>query len=262
MPRSNGIFSLIASYFATPGTTIRTEQHNPVLEDIANALTGSLPRDGSAPMLANLPMNNRRITGLAAATASSDAPRLDQVTKYSAFLNSTSALSLAANEFVYASASGTAAKATITPFARGILDDADAATMRVTLGVPSTGVATASANGLMSAADKTKLDNGRFPTAPGAAPVYACRAFGTVNSNGTSGGGANFTCARLAEGRYRVTFQTPAPNADYAISATLLMPSRQYARVAARSATYFDVWAQNPLSDSQDDSFFTFAVFY
>ena len=152
MPDNNGIFTLVPSYFATPGTTIRTEQHNPVLEDIANALTNRLPRDGSAPMLGNLPMNNRRITGLAAAVNAGDAPRLDQVTKYSAFLNSASALSMAANEFIYASASGTAAKATITPFARGILDDADAASVRATIGLQ--------AGSMAAAADQTEWNAG------------------------------------------------------------------------------------------------------
>lgn len=79
MPRSSGIFTLIASYFATPGQTIRTEQHNPVLEDIASALTASVARDGTSPMLGNLPMNGRRITGLGAGVNDDDAVRLDQV---------------------------------------------------------------------------------------------------------------------------------------------------------------------------------------
>lgn len=79
MPRVSGTYSLPPSYRATAGQTIRTSQHNPVLEDIAQALTGSLPRDGSAAMSGNLPMNDRRITNLGAATAASDAVRLDQI---------------------------------------------------------------------------------------------------------------------------------------------------------------------------------------
>lgn len=73
MPRSNGVYNLPAIYAATPGTTIRSEQHNTPLEDIAQALTGSLPRDGSAPMQGNLPMGGRKITGLGAPTAAGDA---------------------------------------------------------------------------------------------------------------------------------------------------------------------------------------------
>jgi len=51
MPRdSNGNYSLASGYKATPGETILASQHNPPLEDLAAAMTGSLPRDGSAPM--------------------------------------------------------------------------------------------------------------------------------------------------------------------------------------------------------------------
>ena len=80
MPRNgSGIFTLVASYFATAGQTIRTEQHNPPLEDIEQALTDSLPRDGSAAMTGNLPMGAHKITNLGAATVGSDAVRLDQL---------------------------------------------------------------------------------------------------------------------------------------------------------------------------------------
>lgn len=80
MPRNgSGIFTLVASYFATAGQTIRTEQHNPPLEDIATALTNSLPRDGQGAMTGNLPMGGRKITNLAAGTAASDAARIDQL---------------------------------------------------------------------------------------------------------------------------------------------------------------------------------------
>lgn len=55
MPRdSSGIYSLPDGYLAIAGETIQPSQHNPPLEDVAQALTGSLPRNGSAPMLAPL----------------------------------------------------------------------------------------------------------------------------------------------------------------------------------------------------------------
>lgn len=66
-------------YFATDGTTIEVSQHNPPLEDIAQALTDSLPRDGSAPMTGNLNAASNKITNLAAATNAADAVRFDQV---------------------------------------------------------------------------------------------------------------------------------------------------------------------------------------
>ena len=79
MPRSGGIYTLPPGYFATDGTTIEVSQHNPPFEDVAQALTDSLPRDGSAPMTGNLAMGSNKITNLAAATNAGDAVRLDQL---------------------------------------------------------------------------------------------------------------------------------------------------------------------------------------
>ena len=148
MPRSGGIFSLIASYFATPGQTIRTEQHNPVLEDIATALTGSVARDGSSPMLGNLPMNGRKITNLGAATLASDVPRFDQVLPSSPYLHAVSGLTLAANQIPYATGAATAATTPLTAFGRSLIDDADAAAGRATLGAQAAGATLTSLEGL------------------------------------------------------------------------------------------------------------------
>ena len=148
MPRAGGIFSLIASYFATPGQTIRTEQHNPVLEDIATALTGSVARDGSSPMLGNLPMNGRKITNLGAATLASDVPRFDQVLPSSPYLNAVSGLTLAANQITYATGAATAATTPLTAFGRSLIDDADAAAGRATLGAQAAGATLTSLEGL------------------------------------------------------------------------------------------------------------------
>lgn len=66
MPRdSNGNYSLPAGYLAVPGTTIQASQHNPPLEDLAAAMTESLPRSGSSPMTAPL----RLVNGTASAPA-------------------------------------------------------------------------------------------------------------------------------------------------------------------------------------------------
>lgn len=62
MPSSNGVYSLPPGYVATTGATILISQHNPVLEDIAAALTARLSRDGTAPMTGGL----KAIAGTAA----------------------------------------------------------------------------------------------------------------------------------------------------------------------------------------------------
>lgn len=135
MPTTGGSFSLVPSYKATSGQTIRTEQHNPPLEDIAVALTERLPRDGSAPMTGNLPMNGQKITNLGAGTAASDALRRDQATLYSAYLSSVAGLALEANTIPYATAAGVAAKTALTAVARTLLAQTTAAEQRTALGV-------------------------------------------------------------------------------------------------------------------------------
>lgn len=135
MPTSSGQYFLPPVYLATPGEVIRANQHNVPLEDIAQGLTDRMMRDGSTPMLADLPMNGYRIRGVAAATAASDVPRYDQVTKASSFLNSVSDLALAANDLIYAVDANTAGKTTLTAFARTLIAGGDAPAMRSTLGL-------------------------------------------------------------------------------------------------------------------------------
>lgn len=74
MPRdSNGNASTDPVYIATPGTTIRAVQHNTPIADIVNMLTGSLARNGTGGMLADLAMGGFKITGLANGTLAQDA---------------------------------------------------------------------------------------------------------------------------------------------------------------------------------------------
>jgi microcystin-dependent protein len=80
MPRGpSGIYTLPPGYEAITGQTIQASQHNPPLEDIASALTGSLPRNGSAPMLGPINMGGSKITSLATGTAAADAVTKDQL---------------------------------------------------------------------------------------------------------------------------------------------------------------------------------------
>jgi hypothetical protein len=134
MPDAGGIFTLVPSYLAVEGETIEVVNHNPPLEDIATALTNRLPRNGAAPMTGNLNAGGNKITNLAAGTAPGDAARLDQVVS-SAFLSSVSALSLLANEMVYASGTNVAAKTAFTAAGRAVVGAADAAAQRAALGL-------------------------------------------------------------------------------------------------------------------------------
>jgi microcystin-dependent protein len=73
-----GLYSLVASYFAQPGTTIRTEQHNPVFEDVGAALSSVLLRDGRAPMTGPLNMNGNPINNITAGNSSGSVATLAQ----------------------------------------------------------------------------------------------------------------------------------------------------------------------------------------
>lgn len=80
MPRdSAGNFTLSSGYLAVTGQTITAQQHNPPLEDIASALTGSVPRNGSAGMLAPLNLNGYRAINAAIAADDGDLVTLAQV---------------------------------------------------------------------------------------------------------------------------------------------------------------------------------------
>jgi microcystin-dependent protein len=73
-----GLFSLVASYFASPGTSIRTEQHNPVFEDVASALSSVYLRDGRAPMTGDVNMNGFAINNVVAGNSAGSVATLAQ----------------------------------------------------------------------------------------------------------------------------------------------------------------------------------------
>lgn len=71
MPRDgSGNYALPAGYFVNLGDDALPSQHNPPLEDIAQALTGSLARSGAGSMLGPFNMGNNPISGVTAITGS------------------------------------------------------------------------------------------------------------------------------------------------------------------------------------------------
>lgn len=74
-----GNASLVPSYFAEPGTTIRTDQHNPVLEDIASMLSQMLVRDGRNGMVGPLNMGSFPIKNVPPGSTSTDAANVSQL---------------------------------------------------------------------------------------------------------------------------------------------------------------------------------------
>lgn len=80
MPRdSNGNYSLPGGTLVNIGDTVLPSQHNPAMNDIGNALTNSLSRNGAGGMLGPLPMNGNRIVGTAEGVAPNDVATVSQV---------------------------------------------------------------------------------------------------------------------------------------------------------------------------------------
>jgi len=80
MPRdSAGDYTLPNGSLVATGDTILVSQHNPPLQDIEQALSGSLDRDGKGGMRASLNAGGFRMTNLAAGVADTDAATVAQL---------------------------------------------------------------------------------------------------------------------------------------------------------------------------------------
>lgn len=75
----SGTYSLPAGNPVVTGTTISSSTTNNTNTDIATALTNCLTRDGQSTPLVNLPMNSKKLTGLAAGTSNGDSVRYEQL---------------------------------------------------------------------------------------------------------------------------------------------------------------------------------------
>jgi hypothetical protein len=75
----SGTYILPAGNPVATGTTISSSTTNTTNSDIATALTNCITRDGQSTPSANLPMNAKKLTGLAAGTSAGDSVRYEQV---------------------------------------------------------------------------------------------------------------------------------------------------------------------------------------
>src|SRR3546814_15892396 len=80
MPRSSdGAYSLPSGSLVNIGEDIVPSQHNPPLQDIAQALSDSLSRDGRGGMRPNLDMGGFKARNLAPGTQPNDAATVPQI---------------------------------------------------------------------------------------------------------------------------------------------------------------------------------------
>ncbi len=80
IPRnSSGDYSLPAGSLVNTGDTLLVSQHNPPFQDLAQAISSSLDRDGRGGMRANLVMNGNKVTGVAEGTEPDDVATISQL---------------------------------------------------------------------------------------------------------------------------------------------------------------------------------------
>lgn len=76
----SGSFALVAGNPVVTGTVISSTTHNNTMSDIAtNGLSNCITKDGQTTVTQNIPFNSKRLTGIAAGTALTDAARVDQI---------------------------------------------------------------------------------------------------------------------------------------------------------------------------------------
>lgn len=140
MPRSgSGVYSKPAGTTAVPNTTITSSQFNTSIDDIAADLNFPRPIASGGTGAANV-ADARDNLGLEIGA---------DVQGYDPLLAAIAALTTSADKLIYSTGPDAVSLTPITSFARTILDDADAATMRETLGAASSAITiTSSGNGV------------------------------------------------------------------------------------------------------------------
>lgn len=136
MPRDiNGVVTLPTndSSPAAPRNVIRSSDFNELMGDISTMMQDSLSRSGKGGMTADLDMDGNDLLNAPNLVETADIGVTVQA--YDAALASIAGLTTSADTMIYTTASDAYATTALTPFARTVLDDADAATMATTLNV-------------------------------------------------------------------------------------------------------------------------------
>ena len=227
MPRNgSGIYSKPAGTTAVASTTIESAKYNSVIDDLVT--DANTPR----PVVAG----GTGATSLAGLLAAIGGQPLD------ADLTAIAALGYTSGAYLLKkTAAGTFSLIALTAAGEALLDDADAAAQRTTLGLgalaTAADVSTAEmdAGTLVTAAD-TLASNDNDTTIPtsaavidyvpvamnasGSAPMYACRCWGNLNGTGTialRGSGNVASVTDNGTGNYTVTMTTAMPDANYCV---------------------------------------------
>lgn len=183
MPRSSGVYSEPAGTKGTPNTTIQSAPYNAFVDDLVAEANGARPITAGG-------------TGSTNATAAREALGLKigtNIQAYDELLQAIAGLVTVADRLIYTTGADMVALTTLTAFGRSLIDDADAAAGRTTLGLGSISTLNGINDANWSGADLSIANGGTGAstaaaalTALGAAPAARTVTAGT----GLSGGGA------------------------------------------------------------------------
>jgi hypothetical protein len=89
--RSNGVATGSTTWATTAASDpkIRTSHHDTHDEDLATGLTNCICKDGQTTITANIPFNNKKITGLGLGTANTDAAAISNISAMALLLDGT-----------------------------------------------------------------------------------------------------------------------------------------------------------------------------
>ena len=231
MPRNgSGTQTSPASSFpAVSGTTIDSAKFNNVINDINSSLTASIANDGQTPILANIPMNNFKFTGLSAGSSAGHSVEYAQFnTRVSAVESSVTALDTGKAD--------SGANTDITSLNAPALGAATATTQSSTDNTTKVAT-TAHVKSALAAIYASAAENAAGTVegkavdplgvrealnSTGSAPIYAARAWVNFNGNGVV----------AIRGSGNVSSITDNGTGDYTVNLTTAMSDTNYCGIA------------------------------